>query len=94
MLKTLELDVAISADTQVLVSYPPCMSGIICSASNGTPVNTVAVENLLFKPCSAFPNIRIGYFKDRNSKQSCFFCAKCYFYAKQNFAAFSLIDKG
>jgi hypothetical protein len=70
------------------------MSGAICTASNTTPVNTVVVENLLFKLCMAIPIVHIGYFKDRNSKQSCFFCAKYYFYAKQNFAAFGTNYKG
>lgn len=47
MISTLELDVAISADTQIVVSHEPWMSAAICTASNGTPVNTVQEENLL-----------------------------------------------
>lgn len=38
-IKTLELDVVISRDSQVVVSHEPWMSASICSKSDGTPVS-------------------------------------------------------
>lgn len=37
-IQTLELDLAVSADNQIVVSHEPWMSAVICSAPDGTPV--------------------------------------------------------
>ncbi|TAK40750.1 MAG: glycerophosphodiester phosphodiesterase, partial [Saprospiraceae bacterium] len=43
---TLELDVVVSKDGQLIVSHDPWMSDHICSHPNGTPVDSAEVKNL------------------------------------------------
>lgn len=45
--RTLELDVAISADSQVIVSHEPWMSAAICSFPDGGPVEEAQEDSLL-----------------------------------------------
>lgn len=46
-IRTLELDLAISKDSQVVVSHDPWMSAEICSLPNGAPVETSMETKLL-----------------------------------------------
>ncbi|RME94372.1 MAG: glycerophosphodiester phosphodiesterase, partial [Bacteroidetes bacterium] len=45
-IKTLEMDVVITQDQQVVVSHEPWMSALICSHSNGKPVSAEEAETL------------------------------------------------
>jgi glycerophosphoryl diester phosphodiesterase len=46
-ISTLELDLAVSADNQVLVSHEPWMSAFICSTPSGEPVTATDESKLL-----------------------------------------------
>lgn len=46
-IQTLELDLAVSADNQIIVSHEPWMSAVFCSAPDGSPVKKEEESKLL-----------------------------------------------
>jgi glycerophosphoryl diester phosphodiesterase len=51
--KTLELDIAISADNQLIISHEPWLNHDICSKADGTPVSKEEAESLKIKNMTA-----------------------------------------
>lgn len=52
-MKTLELDLAVSADNQLIISHEPWLNHDICSKADGTPVSKTEAENLKIKNMTA-----------------------------------------
>lgn len=44
--KTLELDVVVSKDNQMIISHEPWMSGVICSKPSGSPISEEEAESI------------------------------------------------
>jgi glycerophosphoryl diester phosphodiesterase len=52
-MKTLELDLAVSADNQLIISHEPWLNHDICSKADGTPVSKEEAESLKIKNMTA-----------------------------------------
>jgi glycerophosphoryl diester phosphodiesterase len=52
-MKTLELDLAVSADNQLVISHEPWLNHDICSKADGTPVSKEEAESLKIKNMTA-----------------------------------------